>query len=534
MHFINRLKRYLLVSVLCVTTVFSMPVQAKTKSKSNAQKAAEQAAAAALQAEVDARYNKEIDSNSWENWPAGPQVYAESAIVMEASTGTILYAKGIDEQHYPASITKIMTVLLALENCQMDEEVTFSHNAVYSIDYGSSSIARDEGEVLTVEECLYAIMLESANECANAIAEHISGSTEEFANLMNQRAAELGCTNTHFANPSGLPNEDHYTSAHDMALITSEATKHEEFRKISGTSRYVLRATNKKSDELLMNNHHYMISGYKTSKYLDPTVFAGKTGYTTAALNTLVTCATRNGMDLVVVTMKSQGTAEKGVPIYPDTQNLLNYATENFQKVNIAENETNFTIGQNQMFDAGTSIFGNSAPMIQMNTEGYAILPVTASLSDATPSLTFNDNGDGTDSDIIATLSYSYAGQTVGSTNLYMAGTTDTQFPFSNTENASDAADGSASQNHISTARTASGMRVIKINLRVIAWAGGTLAALIIVILLGRKIMKNYSIRFDFITKWRKRADRNSFSSKNRKRYKSRKRWKNNFFKKFK
>ena len=173
---------------------------------------------------------------------------------MEASTGTILYSKAIDEQHYPASITKIMTVLLALENCEMDEEVTFSHNAVYSIDYGSSSIARDEDEVLTVEECLYAIMLESANECANAIAEHISGSTEAFADLMNQRAAELGCTNTHFVNPSGLPNEEHYTSAHDMALITRAAVSHEEFRKISGTSRYVLRATNKKSEELLMNN----------------------------------------------------------------------------------------------------------------------------------------------------------------------------------------------------------------------------------------------------------------------------------------
>lgn len=127
MNFFNRCKHIVLVSVLCVSTVFSMPVQARTKSsKSSAQKAAEQAAAAALQAEVDARYNKEIESNSWENWPAGPQVYAESAIVMEASTGTILYAKGIDEQHYPASITKIMTVLLALENCQMDEEVTFS------------------------------------------------------------------------------------------------------------------------------------------------------------------------------------------------------------------------------------------------------------------------------------------------------------------------------------------------------------------------------------------------------------------------
>lgn len=523
MNFLDKCKRTLLVSVLCVSAVFSMPVQAKTKSKSSAQKAAEQAAAAALQAEIDARYNKEIDSNSWENWPAGPQVYAESAIVMEVSTGTILYAKGIDEQHYPASITKIMTVLLALENCQMDEEVTFSHNAVYSIDYGSSSIARDEGEVLTVEECLYAIMLESANECANAIAEHISGSTEEFANLMNQRAAELGCTNTHFVNPSGLPNEEHYTSAHDMALITSEAAKHEEFRKISGTSRYILRATNKKSEELLMNNHHYMISGYKTSKYLDPTVFAGKTGYTTAALNTLVTCATRNGMDLVVVTMKSQGTAEKGVPIYPDTQNLLNYATENFQKVNISENEGNFTIGQNQLFDAGSTLFGDSTPLIEMDTDGYVVLPVNASFSDASPNLNFNDSGD--DSDVIATLSYTYAGQTVGSTNLYMTGETDSQtFPFSNTETSDEEGNFQNSYQQ----------KIIKINLRLILYAAAAVVAVLVLILLGKKIAKDYSIHFDLLTKWRKRADRNSFSNKKRKRYKSKKRWKNNFFKKFK
>ena len=524
MNFLNRCKRILLVSVLCVSTVFSMPIQARTKSsKSSAKKAAEQAAAAALQAEIDARYNKEIDSNSWENWPSGPQVYAESAIVMEASTGTILYAKGIDEQHYPASITKIMTALLALENCQMDEEVTFSHNAVYSIDYGSSSIARDEGEVLTVEECLYAIMLESANECANAIAEHISGSTEEFANLMNQRAVELGCTNTHFVNPSGLPNEEHYTSAHDMALITREAVKHEEFRKISGTSRYLLRATNKKSEELLMNNHHYMISGYRTSKYLDPTVFAGKTGYTTAALNTLVTCATRNGMDLVVVTMKSQGTAEKGVPIYPDTQNLLNYATENFQKVNISENENNFTLGQNQLFDAGN--FGNSTPLIQMDTDGYVVLPVNASFSDASPNLNFNDSGD--DSDVIATLSYTYAGQTVGSTNLYMVESTDTQtFPFSNTETSDE--EGAAQD----FAQNRFQKKIIKINLRLILYAAAVVASVIILILLGKKMVKDYSIHFDFLTKWRKRADRNSFSNKNRKRYKSKKRWKNNFFKK--
>lgn len=174
MKFFNRFAVSLLASVLCASTLFAMPVDAKKTTKRRQPTQAELAAAAALQAAIDERYNKEIESNSWENWPAGPQVYAESAIVMEASTGTILYSKAIDEQHYPASITKIMTVLLALENCDMDEEVTFSHNAVYSIDYGSSSIARDEDEVLTVEECLYAIMLESANECANAIAEHIS------------------------------------------------------------------------------------------------------------------------------------------------------------------------------------------------------------------------------------------------------------------------------------------------------------------------------------------------------------------------
>lgn len=520
MKFFYKYKHTLLVSALCVSTFFSIPFSVSAKTA--AQKAADKAAAAAIQAEVDTRYQKTIESDSWEGWAAGPKVYAESAVVMEASTGTVLYAKAMDEQHYPASITKIMTVLLALENCQMDEEVTFSHNAVYSIDYGSSSIARDEGEILTVEECLYAIMLESANECANAIAEHISGSVEAFAELMNQRAAELGCTNTHFVNPSGLPDEAHYTTAHDMARITSAAVSHEEFRKISGSSRYVLRSTNKKSEELMMNNHHYMISAYKTSKYLDPTVFAGKTGYTTAALNTLVTCATRNGMDLVVVTMKSQGTGEKGVPIYPDTQNLLNYASENFKKVNISENETNFTIGQNQLFDANPTLFGTSVPLIQMDTNGYVVLPVTASFSDASPSLVFHDTED---SDVIATLSYFYAGQTIGSTNLYMTENDSVPaFPFDNTETGEDDSADAAEDTP---------NRIIKINLRYLLYAAVAVGAVCLIFLVGKKIAKDYSIRFDFLRSWRKRADRNSFSNKKRKRYRSRKRRKNNWSNRF-
>ena len=151
--------------------------------------AAEQAAAEAAEAERQAAYDKTIDSNSIENWPQGPQIYAESAIVMEADTGTILYNKDMDMVNYPASITKIMTALVTLENCSLDEIVTYSY---YATD--SSTIGTTEGEELTVEESLYALLLESANECGNGLAEHVAGSIDAFVEMMNEKAAELGCT----------------------------------------------------------------------------------------------------------------------------------------------------------------------------------------------------------------------------------------------------------------------------------------------------------------------------------------------------
>lgn len=492
-----------LTSVLCLSTVFSAPVSA--------------AEDPAVESEI--RYNMEIQSNAWENWPAGPQVYAEAAIVMEAGTGTVLYSKNIDEQLYPASITKLMTVLLALENLDMDEEVTFSHNAVYSIDYASSHIARDEGEILTVEECLYAIMLESANECSNAIAEQISGTTEAFADLMNQRAAELGCMNTHFVNPHGLPDENHHTCPRDMALIAREVIKYEKFRQIAGTPRYTLRATNKKDEELLMNNHHYMINSYKTSRYLDDTVFAGKTGYTTAALNTLVTCATRNGMDLIVVTMKTQGTAERGVPIYTDTANLLNYASENFHKVNISENEENFTIGQGELFDTGTSIFGDSAPLIDMDPEGYVVLPVSADFVDASPQLDFLDNPD---SDVIAVLNYTYAGQTIGSTSLLLSESDIQKFEFGEPEEA----DPSLSPEPEETSDPE--VNLIRINLRTAGIAIGSILLLAAALFLIWKAARDHDIELNPVRRWKNwREKKNAFGNQNRTHYKSWKRRKN-------
>lgn len=386
------------------------------------------------EAEMQAAYNKEIESNSWENWPAGPSVYAESAIVMEADTGMILYAKDIEEKNYPASITKIMTALLALENCELNEEITFSYYATHSIEYGSSSIARTEDEILTVEETLYGLMLSSANECANAIAEHIAGSNEAFAVLMNEKAKELGCVNTHFANPSGLHDEEHYTCTYDMALITKAALENEDFRRISGTDYYTLRATNKNDETLWMQNHHNMIAPYKTTKYLDDTVFAGKTGYTTDALNTLVTCGTRNDMDVIVVTMRSRSTGERGVPLYTDTAALLDYAN-NFQKWNISENEHTFVVGNAYEFSVEPEEENTSASLISIDKDSTLILPNTVSFTDAAPSILLEKEENGNS----AYLSYEYAGQTVGRASITLQENANDNFSFSETESVKNA-----------------------------------------------------------------------------------------------
>ncbi len=384
---------------------------------------------AAENSESQAAYNKTIESNTWENWPAGPAVYAESAIVMEADTGLVLYAKDIEAKRFPASITKIMTALVTLENCELDEEVEYSYYATHSIEYGSSSIARTEGEILTVEESLYALMLSSANECANALAEHVAGSNEAFAVLMNEKAAELGCVNTNFSNPSGLHDENHYTCAYDMALITQAAIQNEDFRRIAGTDYYTLRATNKNDEELWMQNHHYMIAPYRTSKYLDDTIFAGKTGYTSDALNTLVTCGTRNGMDVIVVTMRTQSTGERGVPLFTDTTALLDYAN-NFQKFNISENEQTFVVGNAYDFSIDSDDLNTSASLISIDKDSNVILPNTVTFSDTVPSITFEENENGNK----AYLTYEYAGQTVGKASISLEENTEEEFNFTETE----------------------------------------------------------------------------------------------------
>lgn len=264
----------------------------------------------------------EIVTNQIQNWPAGPEVPTPNAVVMDADTGAVLYNKGMDEVRYPASITKVMTALLAIENSSLDATVTMGANAASLEVWGNSRIDAVEGEVFTMEQCLYAVLLASANGVSRQVAEYIAGTEENFVNMMNERAKELGCTNTHFNNSNGLPDPDHYTTAHDMALILSAAVKNETFCAIESNLFYTIPATNKTSAPRELRNHHAML--FEGEWYYDG-AFAGKTGYTDEAHNTLVTAARRGDMTLVCVVMLCDN-----LDYINDTRTLLDYGFGNF------------------------------------------------------------------------------------------------------------------------------------------------------------------------------------------------------------
>lgn len=344
-------------------------------------------------------------------WPEGPHMNTPSAIVMEINSGAVLYEKNSDQVNYPASITKVMTTMLALEHCELDEIVTFSDDAI-NLNQGSTShIARDYGEEMTMEQCLYAVMLESANECSYAVAEHVGqklgGDYQTFIDLMNQKAKDLGCTNTHFNNCNGLPDPDHWTSAHDMALIGAEAYKNEQFQNIVGTRSYQIAPTNKHDNITPLNNHHAMISNYKTNQYLYPYCTGGKTGFTQAAGSTLITFAEKDGMSLVCVVMRTNGTDQ-----YLDTKSLFEYGFQNFQAFPIAEN-----MGASQEEGENKGIMNNHESFVDLNKDAYVVLPVAANFADVEMTLERTDLPGNT----IAQLRYTYGGHMVGKVDVVPA-----------------------------------------------------------------------------------------------------------------
>ena len=274
---------------------------------------------------VPESYEWEIQSNNIPGWPEGPKVMAETAIVMDMDTEEILYAKGIDEKRAPASTTKILTAMLAIEKVPFETQITFT-DEVNNIEAGSTHIGIKPGETLTMKDCAYAILLASANEVSSGVAEYIGTTVPAFVDMMNQRAKELGCTNTHFVNANGLYDENHYTTARDLAIIAKAAFQNETFREVVKTPYYIVPKTNITDEERWLNNHHKMI--LQGSEYYEGCL-GGKTGYTEKAGNTLVTYAKRNGRKLVCALLADVNVVAQ----YTDTKALLDYGFDSFQRL---------------------------------------------------------------------------------------------------------------------------------------------------------------------------------------------------------
>ena len=366
-------------------------------------------ATAATIKEENIAYNQSlaVQSNAVANWPTGPVISAESAILMDADTGAILYAKNIHQKEYPASTTKILTTLIASERCSMDEIVDFSYDAVHDIDPGSNHIAIEPGEQLTMEECLNAILIRSANEVSFAVAEHISGTTwQDFGDIMNERAEELGCVDSHFVNPNGLPNEEHYTSAYDLAMIGRAFFANEALCKMTMTHMLHILPSERQPDDIMEVNKMELIPG---GKYAYPYLVGCKTGYTDVARSTLVSCAEKDGMKLICVVMK-----DENPNYYEDTIALFDYGFSNFQRANISQTETKYNIDNAGAFYSGNDIFGNSKPILQLNQNDSITLPNTITFRDAVSAISYDNTAPGQ----AAVITYTYNDVVLGTASI--------------------------------------------------------------------------------------------------------------------
>lgn len=292
-----------------------------------------------------------IVTNEIAGWPQAADITSTAAVVMETSTNTLLFSKNADQPLYPASAVKIMTCLVALENSSLDEQVTMTATGVSGVTDGGVSISSQLDEVFTMEQCLYAIMVASANDIALQVAEHVGGSVETFVEIMNTRAQELGCTNTVFTNPTGLPDESQHITAHDMALIMETAMNNDTFRTIAATASYTIPATNVSGGDRVLTNSFTMINS-ASDGYYDACI-GGKEGYTQASGSTLVCEASKNGMTLICVVLNGASGVTDDEAIA-----LLNYSFDNFAPLTLPDEDFNRISGGTVISPVGTTADG--------------------------------------------------------------------------------------------------------------------------------------------------------------------------------
>lgn len=359
---------------------------------------------------AEERKSLEIESNSYDNWPLGPAIGAQSAILMDANTGAILYAKNIHEQLYPASITKLLSTYVALQECELDEMVTFSEDAVYSINWWEdANMGVYAGSSLKLEEVLYGILVGSANEAAYAVAEHVSGNLEAFSSLMNKTAKELGCLNSNFITPNGIHDENHYTTAYDMALIAKAFFSNETLTKMSSTTRFDVPVTEHQTREgLILTAKSQLLPG---KPYAYEPLVGTKTGYTDQARQTLVSCAEKNGLKLICVILKEESPAQ-----FTDTIELFNYGFDNFDAVTLDNVNNEYAI-DNHFFTTDIDLLGNSKTILSLNKEDYIVLPNTITIEDLNSKVTFDKK----QKNSIACINYYYKNYLLGKISVDLA-----------------------------------------------------------------------------------------------------------------
>ena len=346
-----------------------------------------------------------------------PEINAKAALLIELNTGSVIYEKSADDKVYPASLTKIMTCLLTLENGTLTDTVTVSNSAITNLDAAGSTIGLMEGEELSVGNLLYAMMLSSANESCNVAAEYVSGNITSFVDQMNQRAAELGCTGTHFVNPHGLHDDNHYTTARDLSIIVQEALKYNTFRTIVATPEFLLPATNLSEARKLTTTNQLIIPS-QSNKYYDSRVTGVKTGFTTPAGRCLIATADDGPISLLSIVCGCEtiilDTGDLLFASFPETAKLLEYGFESFVYIPVLP--TLYPIAEIQVAQSASSDTVSLAPQEEIS----ALLPCDYDPALITQNITTSDSATAPISagEKFGSVTVSYDGRVLGTTSL--------------------------------------------------------------------------------------------------------------------
>lgn len=277
-----------------------------------------------------------VDSDFGNSEVSNLNLYSDAAILMDAKTGLVLYSKNSDKKVYPASTTKILTAIIAIEKCNLNDMVTVTKSAISTIPPGYSSAYLSEGEEISIKDLLTVFLVHSANDAGYVLAEYISGSIQEFANVMNEKSLEIGCKNTHFTNPSGIHDDNHYTTAYDLSLIAKYCMKNSTFRNFVSLKSCTINSTNKFDIRKYINTNDLI---NPSSKYFLEDCIGIKTGYTSEAKNCLISACSKNGLELIGVVLGANQTENGDSARYIDSIALFNYGYSNFSIKTFAQKD---------------------------------------------------------------------------------------------------------------------------------------------------------------------------------------------------